>query len=1028
MPHHPPPPSAPPPFAPISFAITVSVDLPQNDSLTAEAVADSLQATVAHVWYQSLQTWHQSLQPVSVTQAWTLTVQAEDAQAAVAAVKAACDTVSPQCSVSVAEPARRLRRGLASTSTTLQATRTLPGGAIVTAALPAASGVTVISSSLEGVVAKMDVTQEGGAAEAEALLSQQLSVPAATALASSLGVAESELSVQVSAAQFPPLPPPPSAAPTLPPPRTPPIVPADQPQRPPPAPRAPPSPQAPPPPIPPPSSPPQPSAPPPPPPSPSPPPPTPSCAAGFLDSGGEVCCAVVCGRCDSAGCAGSSLSWEEACCPETIRRSAVVCTGIQDTVCIIPAEQPAADEGADTQDQGTGMDLGAAISGGTPSSDEGLVVGVVAGGASAFVLLCAAAIFLLWWHRTRELRRWRRSNRQAASQLRVADDVEAGAAPKQRLAAENLRSLEGQELRNLELPPPKAPETDAPARAAEVAIVPAKQPEPVDEYEQAEDDAYDMYGGHYHEGGVYDDGYGYEAYEEPANKASSRRSRGSGRRRRSNQTNGSGPYGRATPWGLLPRSRGATEAVTNESSSPKRRSFWTAPPGLPAALMGTEAEQETPMQETRVAPMVQEALPIESPAEAKPPRTVDEPARVFVTPDEGQVRAVLDPEPVKPEPAKSSRRPSIEERLQAAAKVEEEAAAAERADAGRTKENPAEASPAHRPSRRSKRPSLDERLQATMIAKVEKDAAAVKRADAERMAEKPAETSPAHRPSLQARRPSLDERLQATVKAQDAAAVERPDAENTAEKPAEAPPAAHVPSVRSSRSSLDEDLQADDDTKLKAAFLKFDRNRSGKLDHKELRKALATMGLALDVPQVQSLLLKYDKDGTGLIEFNEFKKLWTACKPAAAAEGPEAPPATSSFAEHAQPDGMPNAPLDASRRRRTRTHLRDAEGRLSSLTNIAETDESTAAYHEDAAEDETAGSAEPGAQSQVLKAPQPPPRRRRSQQTKKGRSETEPRTETQPQTDFQSPVEGNPLLPRLMADGDDDARVFRSSC
>merc|ERR1719409_1344778 len=71
---------------------------------------------------------------------------------------------------------------------------------------------------------------------------------------------------------------------------------------------------------------------------------------------------------------------------------------------------------------------------------------------------------------------------------------------------------------------------------------------------------------------------------------------------------------------------------------------------------------------------------------------------------------------------------------------------------------------------------------------------------------------------------------------------------------------------------------ADTDAELKATFNKFDRNKSGKLDHKELRKALEAVGLKMDGPQAQGLLAKYDEDGSGLMELDEFKQLCMALK------------------------------------------------------------------------------------------------------------------------------------------------------
>merc|ERR1719424_1916949 len=63
---------------------------------------------------------------------------------------------------------------------------------------------------------------------------------------------------------------------------------------------------------------------------------------------------------------------------------------------------------------------------------------------------------------------------------------------------------------------------------------------------------------------------------------------------------------------------------------------------------------------------------------------------------------------------------------------------------------------------------------------------------------------------------------------------------------------------------------------LWSAFNKYDTNYSGTLDHKVLRKALETVKLTLDSGKAKELLVKYDKDQSGLMEFDEFQELCTA--------------------------------------------------------------------------------------------------------------------------------------------------------
>ena len=60
------------------------------------------------------------------------------------------------------------------------------------------------------------------------------------------------------------------------------------------------------------------------------------------------------------------------------------------------------------------------------------------------------------------------------------------------------------------------------------------------------------------------------------------------------------------------------------------------------------------------------------------------------------------------------------------------------------------------------------------------------------------------------------------------------------------------------------------------AFDKYDTNHSGELDHNELRSALETVGLKMTSAQAAAQLAKYDKDQSGLMEFDEFQELCTA--------------------------------------------------------------------------------------------------------------------------------------------------------
>ena len=60
---------------------------------------------------------------------------------------------------------------------------------------------------------------------------------------------------------------------------------------------------------------------------------------------------------------------------------------------------------------------------------------------------------------------------------------------------------------------------------------------------------------------------------------------------------------------------------------------------------------------------------------------------------------------------------------------------------------------------------------------------------------------------------------------------------------------------------------------VRAAFERFDANKSGKLDYTELQEALRVMGFDPSVSYAEEQLRKYDRDGTGLLELDEFATL-----------------------------------------------------------------------------------------------------------------------------------------------------------
>jgi centrin-3 len=60
---------------------------------------------------------------------------------------------------------------------------------------------------------------------------------------------------------------------------------------------------------------------------------------------------------------------------------------------------------------------------------------------------------------------------------------------------------------------------------------------------------------------------------------------------------------------------------------------------------------------------------------------------------------------------------------------------------------------------------------------------------------------------------------------------------------------------------------------VRQTFMRFDRNRSGRLDYRELRSALRALGIDASTNQAARVLATYDADGSGLMEIDEFERL-----------------------------------------------------------------------------------------------------------------------------------------------------------
>merc|ERR1719199_1625322 len=59
----------------------------------------------------------------------------------------------------------------------------------------------------------------------------------------------------------------------------------------------------------------------------------------------------------------------------------------------------------------------------------------------------------------------------------------------------------------------------------------------------------------------------------------------------------------------------------------------------------------------------------------------------------------------------------------------------------------------------------------------------------------------------------------------------------------------------------------------RAAFEEFDTNKSGKLEYHDLRRCLAAIGIDTSSRGAAAVLARYDQDGNGLLELDEFAYL-----------------------------------------------------------------------------------------------------------------------------------------------------------
>lgn len=66
-----------------------------------------------------------------------------------------------------------------------------------------------------------------------------------------------------------------------------------------------------------------------------------------------------------------------------------------------------------------------------------------------------------------------------------------------------------------------------------------------------------------------------------------------------------------------------------------------------------------------------------------------------------------------------------------------------------------------------------------------------------------------------------------------------------------------------------------DETELKAAFRKFDKDGSGFIDEAEFAALVTSLGVNLSPEKVATAFLAIDVNGNGRIEFGEFSAWWT---------------------------------------------------------------------------------------------------------------------------------------------------------
>ena len=74
---------------------------------------------------------------------------------------------------------------------------------------------------------------------------------------------------------------------------------------------------------------------------------------------------------------------------------------------------------------------------------------------------------------------------------------------------------------------------------------------------------------------------------------------------------------------------------------------------------------------------------------------------------------------------------------------------------------------------------------------------------------------------------------------------------------------------------------------VRDTFMRHDRNHSGRLDYRELRNTLEALSLDCTTSHAANILRRFDRDGNGVLDLNEFYTLvrelrewqWATCPP-----------------------------------------------------------------------------------------------------------------------------------------------------